>query len=115
MALDQLDEEGIENVYARHKAAQEYTLKRVAQLGLKLYLKSEQETLSPTVTAIYVPDGWTWKEFDTALRSHGLVVGGTYGKIAGKVLRIGHMGSQADLDLLKRAFDVIERVLAEKA
>ena len=38
-------------------------------------------------------------------------MGGSYGALAGKVFRIGHMGSQADMELVKRGMDVIERVL----
>ena len=84
-------------------------------MGIRLFLKSSDEAIfSPTVTAAYVPDGWAWEEFDGALRAKGLVIGGTYGKIAGKVIRIGHMGSQADLHLLARAMDVMESVLKSK-
>jgi aspartate aminotransferase-like enzyme len=47
------------------------------------------------------------------LRERGLVVGGSYGPLTGKVFRIGHMGSQADLDLVNQALDVIESVMRE--
>ena len=114
VALDLIDKEGLENVFARHKAAQAFTIKRLEEIGIKIYLKSSAETFSPTVTAAYVPVGWTWKEFDAALREKGLAIGGTYGKIAGKVFRIGHMGSQADLKLLERALDVMEAVIKSK-
>jgi aspartate aminotransferase-like enzyme len=40
-----------------------------------------------------------------------LVVGGSYGPLAGKVFRIGHMGSQADMELVNQAVDVIEVVV----
>ena len=62
---------------------------------------------SPTVTAAYLPDGWTWPALDAALRAHGMAVGGNYGELAGKVFRIGHMGSQADLALVERGMDVL--------
>ena len=42
-----------------------------------------------------------------------MVVGGSWEKLAGKVFRIGHMGSQADLDLVRRGMDVLEEALAE--
>jgi aspartate aminotransferase-like enzyme len=66
---------------------------------------------SPTVTAVNVPEGWTWEAFDAALREKGLVVGGCYGPMAGKVFRMGHMGNQAREDLVIQALDVIRRVL----
>jgi aspartate aminotransferase-like enzyme len=39
-----------------------------------------------------MPDGWTWSEFDRALRKHGVLVGGSYGDLTDRVFRIGHMG-----------------------
>jgi aspartate aminotransferase-like enzyme len=53
----------------------------------------------------------SWSDFDTAARKRGLVVGGNYGQLAGKVFRIGHMGSQAEKKLVQRALDVIADVL----
>ena len=42
------------------------------------------------------------------MREQGLVVGGSYGPLAGKVFRLGHMGSQADLGLVKQALHIIQ-------
>jgi aspartate aminotransferase-like enzyme len=50
---------------------------------------------------------------DAALREQGMVVGGNYGPLAGKVFRIGHMGSQADMGLAERGMDVLADVLAQ--
>jgi aspartate aminotransferase-like enzyme len=41
------------------------------------------------------------------LRQRGMVMG-SWEKLAGKVFRIGHMGSHADLDLVRRGMDVLE-------
>jgi aspartate aminotransferase-like enzyme len=40
-----------------------------------------------------------------------MAVGGNYGPLAGKVFRIGHMGTQADLALVQRGLAVIEQVV----
>jgi aspartate aminotransferase-like enzyme len=48
---------------------------------------------------------------DSALRSHGMVVGGNHGPLAGKVFRVGHMGSQADMALVNQGMDVLAEVL----
>lgn len=82
-------------------------------MGLKLFPTTE-EISSPTVTALYVPDPWDWNSLDMALRARGVCFGGSYGKIAQKVFRIGHMGTQADLKLLAGALDILEQVLATK-
>jgi aspartate aminotransferase-like enzyme len=43
-----------------------------------------------------------------------MVVGGSYGPLAGKVFRIGHMGSQADTGLVGRGMDVLASILEGK-
>jgi len=64
---------------------------------------------SPTVTAVKVPAGVDWAGFDRRLRAGGLVVGGSYGPMAGTVFRLGHMGTQADMGLMKQALGVLEK------
>jgi len=103
-------DEGLNNSYARHEAVAAYCRERVIKMGLSLFPASGA-TPSPTVTAIQVPDGLTWPELDAGLREHGLVVGGSYGPLAGKVFRFGHMGTQADMELVKTALDVLENVV----
>ena len=80
---------------------------------MRLFPKSE-DICSPTVTAFYVPENFTWPEFDEALRARGLAVGGIYGKLAGRVFRIGHMGSQADYNLVREGMSIIREVLTER-
>lgn len=105
-------EEGLEKSFARHAKAAARCRERIRAMGLRLY-PAPDAVPSPTVTAVYVPDGVTWSELDRRFRQHGLAVGGSYGPLAGRVFRIGHMGTQADMDLLERALDVIEKVVAE--
>ena len=113
IALKSILSEGLENSYRRHEEAASYCRARAAAMGLELYAR-KAELASPTVTAIKVPHGWTWEELDKALRDEGLGVGGSYGALAGKVFRIGHMGSQADMALVKKGMDVLESVLKKK-
>lgn len=110
LALRHFFAEGPENAFRRHAEAAACCRARAKELGLKLYA-ADEALCSPTVTALMVPDGWTWKEFDAALRAEGLGVGGSYGPLAGRVFRVGHMGSQADLGLVNKGMDVIAKVL----
>jgi len=110
VAAKRLLAEGLQNSIARHEKVAASCREKITALGLKIY-PAPGAVPSPTVTAVYVPEGITWTELDQRFRQHGLVVGGSYGPLAGKVFRIGHMGSQADMDLLKRALNVIEQVL----
>ena len=96
---------------ARHSEAAKLCRDLGREIGLKLFPKSE-EICSPTVTAFYVPGKFTWEEFNGKLRARGLAVGGNYGSLAGKVFRIGHMGSQADNELVSEGMKIIREVLA---
>ena len=48
---------------------------------------------SQTVTAARLPEGHDWKAFNGAIKSHGVVLAGGQGKLAGKIFRLGHLGS----------------------
>lgn len=99
--------------YNQHNTTAALCRQRLQAMGIKLFPVSEA-ICSPTVTAAYVPEGWTWTDLDAALRARGMAVGGNYGDLAGKVFRVGHMGSQADPDLVGRGMDVLEEVLSDK-
>jgi aspartate aminotransferase-like enzyme len=110
VSLDALLAEGLPNVYRRHDEVAAFCRQRLQEIGLALW-PARDEIASPTVTAAKVPEGWNWPDFNAALRSHGMVIGGSYGPLAGKVFRVGHMGSQADIDLVARGMEVVERVV----
>ena len=110
VSLSKILDEGLENVFARHEKAAKLCRDMGRETGLKLFPKDEKFS-SPTVTAFYVPEKFTWKEFDSRLRENGLAVGGNYGKLAGKVFRIGHMGSQADDKLVEAGMMALSKVI----
>jgi aspartate aminotransferase-like enzyme len=102
--------EGLQNSYRRHSEAAELCRQGLTGLGLQLF-PAAGAIPSPTVTAVKVPEKYTWPEFDRRLRQHGLAVGGSYGPLSGKVFRLGHMGSQADAALVQQALEVIGEVI----
>jgi aspartate aminotransferase-like enzyme len=102
--------EGLTDSFARHEKVAEFCRNKIVKMGLSLFPVLDAVP-SPTVTAVNVPDEVDWPEFNLQLRQRGLVVGGSYGPMAGKVFRLGHMGTQADMELVKQALNVIERVV----
>lgn len=108
LVLDQ----GLEEVYSRHEQAASICRQRARNMGLSLY-PVDEAACSPTVTALKVPDGITWNALDTQLRQRGMVVAGSLGPLAGKVFRIGHMGSQATVSLVERGMGVLAQALEE--
>lgn len=100
--------EGLDACFKRHAEVAAHCRKRLIEIGYSLY-PATAAVPSPTVTAVIVPAGVSWSEFDQRLRRHGLVAGGSYGPIAGKVFRLGHMGTQACLGIVKQALEVLEK------
>ena len=109
-SLDLLLQEELAMVNQRHEMVARYCREQLQAIGYKLFI-TPPAIPSPTVTAVHVPEGISWQEFDQKLRAEGLVVGGSYGPLAGKVFRLGHMGSQANMPLLHQALDVLEKVI----
>jgi aspartate aminotransferase-like enzyme len=110
VSLDLMLSEGLENVYRRHADVAAFCRQRLQGMGIVIW-PAREEIASPTVTAANMPAGWAWDEFNAALRQHGMAVGGSYGPLAGKVFRVGHMGNQARLGLVAQGMGVIELVL----
>jgi alanine-glyoxylate transaminase / serine-glyoxylate transaminase / serine-pyruvate transaminase len=99
-ALAILDEEGLENVFARHHHLAEGARAAVKGWGLKLCAK-EPKWHSDTVTAIMVPAGFNGADvIDVAYRRYNLALGAGLSQVAGKLFRIGHLGDLNELMLL---------------
>lgn len=99
--------EGLPACFERHTTVAAVCRRRLSEMGITLF-PAPAAVPSPTVTAAYLPTGVSWKDFDGRLREGGLVVGGSYGELAGKIFRLGHMGTQADKELVERALQVIQ-------
>ena len=103
---------GLDTAFARHDEAAAYCRERVLEMGLSLFPR-DPATSAPTVTAAKVPEAVGWAKLDAALRRRGMVVAGSYGPLEGKVFRIGHMGCQADMDLMVQGMDTLAEVVQE--
>jgi len=110
LATEMILQEGLSAVFSRHARVAAYCRSRLQEMGLELFPVKE-EICSPTVTAAKVPEAWTWPDLDKALRESGMVVGGSYGPLAGKVFRLGHMGNQARQELVDKGMNILEEIL----
>lgn len=99
-ALDMLEEEGLENVFARHRRLASGARAAVKAWGLKLCAK-EPKWHSDTVSAIMVPPGFDGADvIDRAYKRYNLALGAGLSQMAGKLFRIGHLGDLNELMLL---------------
>ncbi|MFK7836355.1 MAG: L-aspartate--glyoxylate aminotransferase BhcA [Sulfitobacter sp.] len=97
MACDMLLSEGLENVFARHTRIATGVRHAVDAWGLKLCAASP-EVYSDTVSAICTPEGFNATDIVThAAETYGVAFGVGLGEVAGKVFRIGHLGSLTDV------------------
>jgi aspartate aminotransferase-like enzyme len=98
VALEMLEREGWENVYARHDRVAEFTRRGVRELGLEPL--ADPRFASSTVTAVKVPEGVDVSVLRKTLREeHGVVLAGGQGPLQGKIFRIGHLGLVAEQDI----------------
>ncbi|PYG28826.1 L-aspartate--glyoxylate aminotransferase BhcA [Pelagimonas varians] len=89
--------EGLENVFARHTRIATGVRAAVDAWGLNLCAASP-DVYSDTVSAICTPDGFNATDIVThAAETYGVAFGVGLGEVAGKVFRIGHLGSLTDV------------------
>jgi alanine-glyoxylate transaminase / serine-glyoxylate transaminase / serine-pyruvate transaminase len=98
-ALTMLQEEGLSNVFDRHHRHAQATRAAVRAWGLELVCEEPQE-YSNSLTAAFVPDGHDADRLrNIILEKFDMSLGAGLSKLAGKVFRIGHLGSFNDLML----------------
>jgi alanine-glyoxylate transaminase/serine-glyoxylate transaminase/serine-pyruvate transaminase len=111
-ALDMLNDEGLEAVYARHARLAEGVCRAVAAWGLKV-VAARPELQSETVTAIYVPEGFDSNALvNHAFRAYGVSFGVGLGEMNGRAFRIGHLGMLTDVMVLS-GLATIEMAMAD--
>jgi aspartate aminotransferase-like enzyme len=105
-----MNEEGQAGVFARHVACAAATQAGLQALGFELFAEATHR--SRTVTAAHIPSGLDWKQFNTELKRRGLILAGGQARLAGKVFRVGHLGS-VSVDDIVDALETIEAVSIE--
>ena len=97
LTCDMLLDEGLENVFARHHRIATGVRRAVNAWDLDLCATSP-DVYSDTVSAILVPNGFNGTDIVThAAEKYGVAFGVGLGEVAGKLFRIGHLGSLTDV------------------
>jgi alanine-glyoxylate transaminase/serine-glyoxylate transaminase/serine-pyruvate transaminase len=99
-ALDMIEAEGLDNIFARHKRWSAGVRGAVTAWGLPVQC-ADKELHSPILTSIIVPrnvDADALRK--NILQRFDLSLGAGLGKIKGRTFRIGHLGNSNDLTLL---------------
>lgn len=108
-AAQMIEDEGLENVFARHAALGEQTRAGIEAIGLELVAEPGFE--SNTVTAVQLPAGYSSKKVARQLfDDYGVTVAGGQAHLADSIIRIGHMG-WVDSDDITAALAAVRAVL----
>jgi alanine-glyoxylate transaminase / serine-glyoxylate transaminase / serine-pyruvate transaminase len=111
-ALTMIEEEGLEARWARHESNHRAFVKGLAAMGLSL-LPPESDRLW-TLNTVRIPDGVD----DAALRKRlleefSIEIGGGLGPLAGKIWRVGLMGTSSASRLVVLLLGALQTVLAK--
>lgn len=100
LSTEMLLAEGLETVFARHHRIAEGVRAAVRAWGMELCAEAPA-LYSDTVSAIRTPEGFDATRIVThAANTYGVAFGVGLGEVAGKVFRIGHLGSLTDVMML---------------
>lgn len=93
----------------RHARIAQECRKTLEDAGIRLHLESG---FSNTVTVFDVPEETTAKEIlDMMLHDYNIMLAGSFDSLAGQVIRIGHMGSNANEADMEEAMEALMQTL----
>lgn len=109
-ALKMMKQDGLENVFLRHKKMADATRAAMKGLGLKLFAPTAS---SDVVTAVCVPEGIDGEKLVKTMRdTYGVTIAGGQDELKGKVIRIAHMGYIEEFDMIM-GISCLEKVLTQ--
>lgn len=112
LSSQMLLDEGLDAVFARHHRIAEGIRRAVHGWGLKL-CAATPDLCSDTVSAIRTPEGFNATDIVArAASAYGVAYGTGLGEVAGKVFRIGHLGSLTEVMALS-GIAAAEMVMAD--
>ncbi len=108
-ALRLIKQEGLENIFKRHKLLARAMREAMLGLGMKLFAAGECNVL----TAAYVPEGLDSSKVVKLLRDkYGISIANGQGELKGKIVRVAHLGFMNSFDIIT-GICALELALAE--
>lgn len=96
-ALQMIREEGIENIWRRHRMLATALRSGVEAIGLRLF----SDTPSYAVTPVWMPEGVEWSAFNKVLKgTYGITIAGGQDVYKGRIFRVSHLGYYDHLDMV---------------
>jgi len=108
--LKMLKDDGLANVFLRHKKMADATRAAMKGLGLELFSPA---AASDAVTAVKAPAGIDGEKLVKTMRdTYGVTIAGGQDELKGKVIRIAHMGFIEEFDIIA-GISCLEKVLMQ--
>ncbi|MCX5709547.1 MAG: alanine--glyoxylate aminotransferase family protein [Candidatus Omnitrophica bacterium] len=108
--LKMIKEEGLANIFARHKKMADATKAAMKGLGLELFAPTAP---SDVVTAVKVPAGIDGEKLVKTMRdTYGVTIAGGQAELKGKIFRFAHMGFIEEFDIIT-GVSCLEKVLTQ--
>jgi aspartate aminotransferase-like enzyme len=99
VALSMIEEEGLDDVLARHALLARATRAGVQAMGLELY--GDPDERANVVTAVELPDDIDGGKVPKILRDrYGITANGGQGQLKGRIVRIAHTGYFGAFDIV---------------
>ncbi|MEP6754110.1 MAG: alanine--glyoxylate aminotransferase family protein [Chthonomonadales bacterium] len=109
-SLLEIDEEGLEARFERHRTASDVLINGLVEMGIEPFAQAGFRL--PMLNSVKVPDGIADMEVrGRLLREYGIEIGGGLGAAKGKIWRIGLMGDSARLRNVELLLAALKRVL----
>ena len=110
VALENVSKE--KGILSRHRKIAKAVRRAVTKAGLKLHLEADY---CSTVTGINVPEGIDGEMLVQKInKEHSILIGGNFGYLKGKVIRIGHMGENARTEYVSETLKAIQLTLEDE-
>ncbi|MDD5408606.1 MAG: alanine--glyoxylate aminotransferase family protein [Candidatus Omnitrophica bacterium] len=108
--LRMMKQDGLENIFNRHKIMASATKAAMKALGLELFAP---DASSDVVTAVKVPAGIEGEKLVKTMRDvYGVTIAGGQAELKGKIFRFAHMGFIEEFDIIA-GISCLEKVLKE--
>lgn len=112
-ALLMLQEEGLENAWARHRKNHQALKSGLEAMGLRLIVNEEAQI--PQLNAVAIPEGCDDAEVRRRLLDdYNIEIGAGLGKMAGRIWRVGLMGCSSSPENVTRFLSALQEILRSK-
>ncbi len=108
-ALDLVLSEGLENRYERHRGVAKMMRDGLKSLNLEIF--PSENCVSSTVSVAKIDPRYDERLRGELARKYNILIAGGLGKLRGRIIRIGHMGTSATFPAVSITLEAIGSVL----